>query len=88
MPKYFLLFISLLFGTVNAQTLVVDTVCYNTPTDDFGIRPFGKEFILVSGSKNTSLDEALIDENIAKPYTDLFRVDQCGIKEITFNSKD
>ena len=88
MPKYFLLFISLLFGTVNAQTLVVDTVCYNTPTDDFGIRPFGQELILVSGSKNTSVDEALIDETIAKPYTDLFRVDQCGIKEITLKSKD
>jgi outer membrane protein OmpA-like peptidoglycan-associated protein len=88
MSKYFLILISLLFGTVNAQTLVVDTVCYNTPTDDFGIRPFGQELILVSGSKKTSVDEALIDENIAKPYTDLFRVDQCGIKEITLNSKD
>ena len=88
MPKYFLILICLLFGTVNAQTLVVDTVCYNTPTDDFGIRLFGTELILVSGSKNTSVDEALTDETIAKPYTDLFRVDQCGIKEITFNSKD
>lgn len=75
-------------GTVNAQILVVDTVCYNTPTDDFGIRPFGLELILVSGSKNTSVDEALTDENLAKPYTDLFRVDQCGIKEITLKSKD
>ncbi len=88
MVKYLILFcsFSVIIGNAFAQTLVIDTVCFNTNSDDYGIRKFGNELLFVSSAKAGEDGTIPTDEVTKLPFSDLFVVDKCSQKEIKLKS--
>lgn len=83
-----LLFISFSFVLYEiglAQKLVIDTVCFNTSYDDYGVRPFNDELVVVS-AKSTEVGSSNYDNRFGVPYSDVFRIDGCSITELTVDA--
>ena len=70
------------------QILIVDTVCFNTPFDDYGVRIVEKELFVVSASKANSDGKSFIDETLSIPYSDVFKIQGCELTEAKLLSKE
>ncbi|MEY3199834.1 MAG: hypothetical protein RJA13_1792, partial [Bacteroidota bacterium] len=70
------------------QKLIVDTVCFNTPFDDYGVRIVEKELFVVSASKPNGDGKSLIDATLSIPYSDVFKIQGCELIEAKLLSKD
>lgn len=83
-----LLFISFSFVLYEiglAQKLVIDTVCFNTSYDDYGVRPFNDELVVVS-AKNAEPESSKMDLRLGVPYSDLYRINGCETIELTVDA--
>lgn len=75
-----IIFISLLFlGNGQEKKIVIDTVCFNSNENEFGVSFIGQKMFVVSASNPTSEGKLLIDEITGKIYTDLFEVSDCNL---------
>lgn len=81
----FISFSFVLYEIGLAQKLVIDTVCFNTSYDDYGVRLFNDEMVLVS-AKSTEIGSSNYDNRLGVPYSDVFRIDGCSISELTVDA--
>lgn len=89
MMRYFfaVLFSSISFLFV-AQTIEVKPVCFNTINDEFGIRQVGDKWYVLSAALSGKDGFSELDPTTKKPYTDLYIVDGCNLKEATLMSNE
>lgn len=75
-------FFQFLFSlNANAQQYRIDSVCFNTPFDDYGIRIIGNHIVLVSTFIKDIENESLVDANSLDPFSNIFSVRDCKIEE-------
>jgi len=61
--------------------------CFNTPYDDFATRKLGDKLFVLSAAKN-SCEDIDMDEFSKKPFSDLYEVNGCLLKEPTLMSAE
>jgi outer membrane protein OmpA-like peptidoglycan-associated protein len=54
--------------------------CFNTPYDDFATRKLGDKLFVLSAAKN-ACEDIDMDEFAKKPYSDLYEVNGCQLKD-------
>jgi outer membrane protein OmpA-like peptidoglycan-associated protein len=59
--------------------IALNKMCFNTGSDEFGLRIIDGKFYLVSASVDTIEGGPYIDESIGKPFFDMYTVDQCKL---------
>ena len=75
------------FTSYAQQRVVLDTVCFNTAANDFGLRLVGNQWIMVSDAFPDQQGKVPIDEVTMRPFTDLVEVDNCAIKDMQLMNK-
>jgi outer membrane protein OmpA-like peptidoglycan-associated protein len=87
--KVYLLVIISFFSLISfSQKLIVDTVCFNTPFDDYGVRKVENELFMVSASNPKGDGKSLMDEVLSIPYSDVFKIQACDLTEAMLLSKE
>ena len=61
------------------EKVALNKMCYNTGSDEFGLRIIDGKFYLVSASVDSIEGGPFIDESIGKPFFDMYTVDQCKL---------
>jgi outer membrane protein OmpA-like peptidoglycan-associated protein len=61
--------------------------CFNTPYDDFATRKLGDKIYVLSAAKN-ACEDVDMDEFAKKPFSDLYEVDGCNLKEPSLMSAE
>lgn len=61
------------------EKVALNKMCYNTGSDEFGLRLIDGKFYLVSASVDSIEGGPFIDESIGKPFFDMYTVDQCKL---------
>jgi outer membrane protein OmpA-like peptidoglycan-associated protein len=64
------------------KRLIIDTVCFNTKFDDYGIRKFGNDLIIVTAAKEDETGVRPTDEISKKPFSDILKLNGCSLEEI------
>jgi outer membrane protein OmpA-like peptidoglycan-associated protein len=93
--QLFLVVIVSVFGTsVWSQTMSMDQynvtltpACFNTPYDDFATRKLGDKLYVLSAAKN-ACEDVDMDEFAKKPFSDLYEVSGCQLKDPTLVSEE
>lgn len=93
--QLFLVVIASVFGTgVWSQTMSMDQynvtltpACFNTPYDDFATRKLGDKLYVLSAAKN-ACEDVDMDEFAKKPFSDLYEVSGCQLKDPTLISEE
>jgi len=78
------------FGFTNcivAQTIEINKACFNTESNDYGVRRFGEHLMVVSNAKPNADGSILIDEVSLVPYSDVFLVKDCDLEELLIMSE-
>jgi OOP family OmpA-OmpF porin len=75
------------FTSYAQQRVVLDTVCFNTAANDFGLRLVGNQWIMVSDAFPDQKGKVPIDEVTMRPFTDLVEVDNCTSKDMQLMNK-
>lgn len=70
---------------LHAQGVELKSACFNTPFDDFAARQYGGKIYVLSAAIN-ACDEADMDEFSKKPFSDLYVVDSCKLKQASLLS--
>jgi outer membrane protein OmpA-like peptidoglycan-associated protein len=70
---------------LHAQGVELKSACFNTPYDDFAARQYGGTIYVLSAAIN-ACDEQDMDEFAKKPFSDLYVVDSCKLKQATILS--
>ena len=70
------------------KRLIIDTVCFNTKFDDYGIRKFGNDLIIVSAAKEDEAGVRPTDEISKKPFSDILKLNGCSLDEIKIMSSE
>jgi len=70
---------------LHAQGVELKSACFNTPYDDFAARQYGGKIYVLSAAIN-ACDDADMDEFAKKPFSDLYVVDSCKLKQATILS--
>lgn len=60
--------------------IAVSPACFNTPYDDFAPRKLGDKLFVLSAAKN-ACEDIDMDEFTKKPYSDLYEVNGCQLKD-------
>jgi len=60
--------------------ITLSPACFNTPYDDFATRKFGDKLYVLSAAKN-ACEDIDMDEFAKKPFSDLYEVSGCQLKE-------
>ncbi|MEN9700277.1 MAG: hypothetical protein RLZZ301_1475 [Bacteroidota bacterium] len=60
--------------------ILVSPACFNTPYDDFATRKLGDKLYVLSAAKN-ACEDIDMDEFAKKPFSDLFEVNGCELKD-------
>ena len=59
--------------------VALNKMCFNTGSDEFGLRIIDGKYYLVSASVDTIQGSPYIDESIGKPFFDMYTVDECKL---------
>ena len=86
--QFFLVLVGGVLSTIGwAQTksfdqfvITLSPACFNTPYDDFATRKFGDKIFVLSAAKN-ACEDIDMDEFAKKPYSDLYEVNGCQLKD-------
>lgn len=82
-----LTFLSLTHVSLAQQRVVLDSVCFNTPGNDFGLRQVGEQWIMVSDALPNEKGSIPTDELKKRPYTDLVEIIDCTRKDMQLMNK-
>lgn len=69
------------------QRVVLDTVCFNTAANDFGLRLVGNQLVMVTDAFLDQQGKVPMDEITMRPFTDLVEVDNCTRKDMQLMNK-
>ena len=75
------------FSSYAQQRVVLDTVCFNTAANDFGLRLVGNQLVMVTDAFPDQQGKVPMDEVTMRPFTDLVEVDNCTIKDMQLMNK-
>jgi OOP family OmpA-OmpF porin len=87
--RFFLVLISLLFiytSALFAQKVKIDTVAFNTPFDDYGVRLINGKIAFVSAAAKDINGNVPTDEVTLKPFSDVFLLDNFAKQELKLTS--
>ena len=87
--RFFLVLISLLFiytSALFAQKVKIDTVAFNTPFDDYGVRLINGEIAFVSAAAKDIDGNVPTDEVTLKPFSDVFILGTFAKQELKLTS--
>jgi outer membrane protein OmpA-like peptidoglycan-associated protein len=73
-------------GAVFAQKVTIDTVAFNTPYDDYGVRLINGKIAFVSAALKDINGNIPIDEVSLKPFSDVFVLNTFAKQELTLIS--
>lgn len=68
-------------------TVTLTPACFNTPYDDFATRKLGDKLFVLSAAKN-ACEDVDMDEFAKKPFSDLYEVNGCQLKEPSLMSAE
>lgn len=93
--QLFLVLIASVCGTIVwSQTMSLEQynvtlapACFNTPYDDFATRKIGNQLFVLSAAKN-ACEDIDMDEFAKKPFSDLYEVNGCQLKDPTLLSAE
>jgi len=83
--RFFSFLISLLFictSSLFAQKVKIDTVSFNTPFDDYGVRLVNGEIAFVSAAEKDINGKVPTDEVSLKPFSDVFTLSNFAKQEL------
>lgn len=75
-----------ILGLAQQQTLV-DTVCFNTKGNDFGLRLIGNQMIMVTNASADENGQIPTDELTLRPFTDLVEIKDCERRDMVLMNK-
>ena len=78
---------SLAFTSRAQQRVVLDTVCFNSPANDFGLRLIGNQWIMVTDALPDKQGKIPTDEVLLRAFTDLVEIDSCDRKDMQLMNK-
>lgn len=91
---FLVFFVGILVTDVWSQTIWMDQynislvpACFNTPYDDFATRKLGDKLYVLSAAKN-ACEDIDMDEFAKKPFSDLYEVNGCQLKDPTLVSAE
>jgi len=67
--------------------ITLTPACFNTPYDDFATRKLGDKIYVLSAAKN-ACEDVDMDEFAKKPFSDLYEVNGCQLKDPTLMSEE
>lgn len=67
--------------------ITLTSACFNTPYDDFATRKLGDKIYVLSAAKN-ACEDVDMDEFAKKPFSDLYEVNGCQLKDPTLMSEE
>ncbi len=67
--------------------ITLTSACFNTPYDDFATRKLGDKIYVLSAAKN-ACEDVDMDEFAKKPFSDLYEVNGCQLKDPTLVSEE
>lgn len=67
--------------------ITLTSACFNTPYDDFATRKLGDKIYVLSAAKN-ACEDIDMDEFAKKPFSDLYEVNGCQLKDPTLMSEE
>lgn len=73
--------------SMDQYNVTVTPACFNTPYDDFATRKLGDKLYVLSAAKN-ACEDIDMDEFAKKPYSDLYEVNGCQLKDPTLISEE
>lgn len=77
----------LAFKSKAQQRVVLDTVCFNSPANDFGLRLIGNQWIMVTDALPDKQGKIPTDEVLLRAFTDLVEIDSCNRKDMQLMNK-
>ena len=87
--RFFIVLISLLFVSTSAlfaQKVKIDTVAFNTPFDDYGVRLINGKIAFVSAAVKDTNGNVPSDEVTLKPFSDVFLLNTFAKQELKLTS--
>lgn len=87
--RFFTVLTSLLIiasSSIFAQKVTIDTVAFNTPYDDYGVRLINGKIAFVSAALNDINGNVPIDEVSLKPFSDVFVLNTFAKQELKLTS--
>ncbi|MBM3917288.1 MAG: OmpA family protein [Sphingomonadales bacterium] len=67
--------------------ITLTPACFNTPYDDFATRKLGDKIYVLSAAKN-ACEDIDMDEFAKKPFSDLYEVNGCQLKDPTLMAEE
>lgn len=71
----------------NQYDIRLTPACFNTPYDDFATRKLGDKLFVLSAAKN-ACEDIDMDEFAKKPFSDLYEVNACQLKDPSLLSEE
>ncbi len=72
---------------MDQYNVTLTPACFNTPYDDFATRKLGDKLYVLSAAKN-ACEDVDMDEFAKKPFSDLYEVSGCQLKDPTLVSEE
>ncbi len=79
-------FVSINHGS--AQFVKLDSVCFSTKFDDYGVRRFGNDLTVVSANQPDANGMISLDDISGKPFSDVYLLNNCNFEELLILSKE